>query len=103
MTAAASGWGDRMGARSGLAADVGLVGLVDQVGAALSGSDQPDQKCGAEVANGMQFPVGEDEIRFFVQGAGTFYLHLGDEVVAVLCEAGDLLSVPALTTASLLW
>jgi len=40
----------------------------------------------------------EDEIRFFVQGAGTFYLHLGDEVVAVLCEAGDLLSVPALTT-----
>ena len=41
---------------------------------------------------------GEDEIRFFVQGAGTFYLHLGDEVVAVLCEAGDLLSVPALTT-----
>jgi 1,2-dihydroxy-3-keto-5-methylthiopentene dioxygenase len=41
---------------------------------------------------------GEDEIRFFVQGAGTFYLHLDDEVVAVLCEAGDLLSVPALTT-----
>ena len=29
----------------------GLVGLVDQVGAALSGSDQPDQQGGAEVAD----------------------------------------------------
>ena len=40
----------------------------------------------------------EDEIRWFVQGSGIFYLHLGDEVLAVLCEAGDLLSVPAATT-----
>jgi 1,2-dihydroxy-3-keto-5-methylthiopentene dioxygenase len=41
---------------------------------------------------------GEDEIRFFVGGSGVFYLHIGDDVIAVLCEAGDLLSVPALTT-----
>lgn len=37
----------------------------------------------------------EHEVRFFVEGAGEFSLHLGDEVVQVRCEAGDLLSVPA--------
>ncbi len=35
------------------------------------------------------------EVRFFVGGRGLFYLHLGDEVLLVLCEAGDLISVPA--------
>lgn len=38
------------------------------------------------------------EDRFFARGAGVFYLHVGDRVYAVLCEAGDLLSVPANTT-----
>jgi 1,2-dihydroxy-3-keto-5-methylthiopentene dioxygenase len=37
----------------------------------------------------------EDEVRFFVAGRGCFYLHLEPEVVAVVCEGGDLLSVPA--------
>jgi 1,2-dihydroxy-3-keto-5-methylthiopentene dioxygenase len=37
----------------------------------------------------------EDEVRFFVAGRGCFYLHLYPEVVAVVCEGGDLLSVPA--------
>jgi 1,2-dihydroxy-3-keto-5-methylthiopentene dioxygenase len=37
----------------------------------------------------------EDEVRFFVAGRGCFYLHLEPEVVAVTCEGGDLLSVPA--------
>lgn len=37
----------------------------------------------------------ESEVRFFAEGRGCFYLHLGDIVCAVLCEAGDLLSVPA--------
>ncbi|AHH18741.1 acireductone dioxygenase [Nocardia nova SH22a] len=37
----------------------------------------------------------EDEVRFFVSGRGCFYLHLEPEVVAVVCEGGDLLSVPA--------
>ncbi len=41
---------------------------------------------------------GEDEVRFFVEGSGLFYLHLGGEVLCVLCERGDLLSVPAKTT-----
>ena len=37
----------------------------------------------------------EFEIRFFVSGSGLFSLHIGDEVVEVLCEQGDLISVPA--------
>jgi 1,2-dihydroxy-3-keto-5-methylthiopentene dioxygenase len=35
------------------------------------------------------------EVRFFVDGRGLFYLHPDDRVCAVLCEKGDLLSVPA--------
>ena len=38
---------------------------------------------------------GEDEVRFFVEGAGLFCLHIGDEVYQVLCEKNDLISVPA--------
>jgi 1,2-dihydroxy-3-keto-5-methylthiopentene dioxygenase len=37
----------------------------------------------------------EDEVRFFVEGSGVFYLRIGSEVLLVLCAAGDLLSVPA--------
>jgi 1,2-dihydroxy-3-keto-5-methylthiopentene dioxygenase len=39
----------------------------------------------------------DDEDRFFAAGSGVFYLHVAGKVYAVLCEAGDLLSVPALT------
>ena len=38
------------------------------------------------------------EVRFFVDGRGLFYLHLNDKVYLVLCEKGDLISVPANTT-----
>lgn len=38
------------------------------------------------------------EIRFFVDGEALFYLHVGDRVYLVLCEGGDLISVPANTT-----
>ncbi|MGZ5052818.1 MAG: 1,2-dihydroxy-3-keto-5-methylthiopentene dioxygenase [Methylobacter sp.] len=38
------------------------------------------------------------EVRFFVEGRGLFYLHVGDKVYAVLCEQGDLISVPANAT-----
>ncbi len=38
------------------------------------------------------------EVRFFVGGRGLFYLHVGDKVYLVLCEQGDLISVPADTT-----
>lgn len=37
------------------------------------------------------------EVRFFVDGCGTFYLHPDDKVYAVLCEKGDFISVPANT------
>lgn len=38
------------------------------------------------------------EVRFFIEGRGLFYLHVVDKVYAVLCEQGDLISVPANTT-----
>lgn len=38
------------------------------------------------------------ELRFFVDGGGLFYLHVGGKVYCALCEAGDLLSVPPDTT-----
>ncbi len=38
---------------------------------------------------------GEDEVRFFVEGAGLFCLHLAGFVYQVLCEKNDLISVPA--------
>jgi 1,2-dihydroxy-3-keto-5-methylthiopentene dioxygenase len=37
----------------------------------------------------------EDEVRFFVEGAGAFYLHVEGLVHQVICARGDLLSVPA--------
>jgi 1,2-dihydroxy-3-keto-5-methylthiopentene dioxygenase len=36
----------------------------------------------------------DDEVRFFVEGAGAFYLRNKHQVLQVVCEAGDLLSVP---------
>jgi len=35
------------------------------------------------------------EVRFFVGGRGLFYLHIDQQVLLLLCEAGDLVSVPA--------
>jgi 1,2-dihydroxy-3-keto-5-methylthiopentene dioxygenase len=35
------------------------------------------------------------EVRFFVAGRGLFYLHVDGWVYMVLCEQGDLISVPA--------
>jgi 1,2-dihydroxy-3-keto-5-methylthiopentene dioxygenase len=37
----------------------------------------------------------EDEVRFFVEGRGLFCLHLGDEVLQLVCEADDWIAVPA--------
>ncbi len=39
----------------------------------------------------------EDEVRFFVGGEGLFTLHIGKQVCEVLCQRGDLISVPANT------
>lgn len=40
----------------------------------------------------------EDEVRFFIEGAGVFYLRVDGKVHMVLCEQNDLISVPANTT-----
>jgi len=40
---------------------------------------------------------------FFVEGRGLFYLHVEDNVYAVLCEQGDLISVPATPRTGLIW
>jgi 1,2-dihydroxy-3-keto-5-methylthiopentene dioxygenase len=37
----------------------------------------------------------EDEVRFFVEGSGMFCLHIDGKVTQIVCERGDLLSVPA--------
>lgn len=37
----------------------------------------------------------DDEVRFFVEGSGMFYLHADGKVHMLLCEAGDLIKVPA--------
>ncbi|HZB49769.1 MAG TPA: cupin domain-containing protein, partial [Mycobacteriales bacterium] len=61
-------------------------------------SDDPEWAAKAAGARGRfldEHTHDEDEVRFFVEGAGCFYLHLGDKVYAVVCEAGDLMSVPA--------
>lgn len=37
----------------------------------------------------------EDEVRFFVEGRGAFYLHANGRVYQTICVKGDLISVPA--------
>ncbi len=37
----------------------------------------------------------EDEVRFFVEGGGSFVLHVDGKVFDAHCTAGDLISVPA--------
>ena len=37
----------------------------------------------------------EDEVRFFVEGQGLFCLHIGQEVLQVLCQSDDWIRVPA--------
>lgn len=39
----------------------------------------------------------EDEVRFFVAGEGLFTLHVDNKIYEVLCQQGDLISVPANT------
>jgi 1,2-dihydroxy-3-keto-5-methylthiopentene dioxygenase len=36
----------------------------------------------------------EPEIRFFVEGSGLFFLHVDGYIYSVLCEQGDLISIP---------
>jgi 1,2-dihydroxy-3-keto-5-methylthiopentene dioxygenase len=69
---------------------------------ALHPSDDPEWPAKAKAAREKFLSEhthdDDDEVRFFVAGAGVFYLHVGGEVHAVLCEKGDLLGVPKGTT-----
>jgi 1,2-dihydroxy-3-keto-5-methylthiopentene dioxygenase len=67
--------------------------LVDAV--ALTPDADPATAAAARARFLDEHEHDEDEVRFFVAGRGCFYLHLGDRVYAVVCEAGDLISVPA--------
>lgn len=40
----------------------------------------------------------DDEVRFFVEGSGLFYIRHDGEVLALECTAGDLIRLPAGTT-----
>jgi len=51
-----------------------------------------------EVARGRflaEHTHADFEVRFFVEGRGCFYLHAAGAVTTLVCEAGDLISVPA--------
>ncbi len=63
-----------------------------------SPSDAKETAAGARQKFLSEHTHDEEEIRFFSHGSGVFYLHVDNRVLAVLCTAGDLLSVPALTT-----
>ncbi|GIH23860.1 acireductone dioxygenase [Acrocarpospora phusangensis] len=69
--------------------------------AQLHPDDSPDWPERASAARNKflaEHTHDDDEVRFFVAGSGIFYLHVDGKVHAVLCEPGDLLSVPARTT-----
>ncbi|WP_214321187.1 1,2-dihydroxy-3-keto-5-methylthiopentene dioxygenase [Nonomuraea sediminis] len=69
--------------------------------AQLHPSDDPDWPEKAAAARQRflaEHTHDDDEVRFFVAGSGIFYLHVNGKVHAVLCEPGDLLSVPKNTT-----
>lgn len=63
-------------------------------------SMQPDHPQKAQMRDKfLHEHVHEDfEVRFFVEGRGLFNIHKNGKVYAMLCERGDLLSVPANTT-----
>lgn len=58
-------------------------------------ADLPERAAKARNTFLNEHKHAEDEVRFFAAGRGCFYLHLDGKVLAVVCEAGDLLSVPA--------
>ena len=73
--------------------------IVDALG--LTPSDDPEYAEKAVVSREKflrEHRHDDDEDRFFARGSGIFYLHVDGKVYAVLCEAGDLISVPANTT-----
>ncbi len=58
------------------------------------GPDHP-QKAGLRAKFLEEHVHSDFEVRFFVEGRGLFFLHPDEKVYGVLCEQGDLISVPA--------
>jgi 1,2-dihydroxy-3-keto-5-methylthiopentene dioxygenase len=58
------------------------------------GPDHPDREA-LRAKFLSEHTHAEDEVRFFVEGRGLFCLHIGGEVVQVVCEQGDWIGVPA--------
>jgi 1,2-dihydroxy-3-keto-5-methylthiopentene dioxygenase len=58
------------------------------------GPDHPDRRALRQKFL-AEHTHGEDEVRFFVEGRGLFCLHIGDEVLQLICEADDWIAVPA--------
>jgi 1,2-dihydroxy-3-keto-5-methylthiopentene dioxygenase len=81
-------------------ADEGPYPLVDVIRLVPDDSDPewPAKAAAARTKFLDEHTHDEDEVRFFVEGTGCFYLHLDGKVYAVVCTAGDLMSVPAGTT-----
>ena len=61
---------------------------------------EPDNPQAAELRSKFlaEHTHSDFEVRFFVHGDGLFYLHVEDKVYAIMCEKGDLISVPENTT-----
>ena len=73
--------------------------LVDAISMVPADDPQWREKAAQARAKFLTEHTHEDaEDRFFARGAAVFYLHVDGKVHAVLCEGGDLLSVPAMTT-----
>ncbi len=53
-----------------------------------------DQKCDLRNKFLCEHTHSEDEVRFFVEGSGMFYIHAAGKVYMMLCTSGDLLNVP---------
>lgn len=76
--------------------DAGYV-TVDVARLRLDPSDpaQAELAAGARQKFLAEHRHAEDEVRFFVEGSGAFYLRVGGRVHIVVCTAGDFISVPA--------
>lgn len=75
-------------------AQVQATGLYPTVDAIRLTPDHPDR----DTLRNMflaEHTHNEDEVRFFVEGQGLFCLHIGEEVLQVLCNTNDFLKVPA--------
>ncbi|MFE2425070.1 cupin [Streptomyces hokutonensis] len=70
---------------------------IERMPPATAAPDPPGRTRAARQKSSARHVHDEDLVRFFVAGAGCFYLHAAGHVHAMVCTAGDLLSVPGRT------